>query len=59
MLVRPSRLPQTGRCRVRHHFDHTPATQALPGGSRSQPVIAGSLNRKVPAVPVIPGRSGL
>ena len=23
------------RCRSRHHFDHTPATQAVPGRSRS------------------------
>ena len=30
------------RCRSRHRVDHTPTTQAVPGGSRSEPVTAGS-----------------
>jgi hypothetical protein len=38
------------RWRTRHHGDHTNATQAVPGGSRSWPVAAGSRGREAPAV---------
>jgi len=42
-------------CLTRHQSDYTRTTQALPGGSRSQPVAAGSLARKFLLQPVIPG----
>jgi hypothetical protein len=34
----------------RHHTDHTPSTQAVPGASRSQPVTAGSQLKEMPAL---------
>jgi hypothetical protein len=42
-------------CLIRHQPDYTRTTQALPGGSRSEPVTAGSLGGEMPA---LAGNSG-
>jgi hypothetical protein len=52
------RSPQRDRvcCLIRHQPDYTRTTQALPGGSRSQPVRAGSARYEVPALACKSGR---
>ncbi len=46
-------------CRGRHHANYTRTTQALPGGSRSEPVTAGWPGEEMPAPAVIQGGSRL
>jgi hypothetical protein len=51
-LVMPQR---THHCLLRKHTHYTRTTQALPGGSRLQPVTAGSVGEEMPA---LAGKSG-
>ena len=58
-FLRERRRRAQPRWLIRHQPDYTPTTQALPGGSRSWPLTAGSHDDKKPAVAVILGRSRL